>query len=220
MIGKTLGGYRIIEQVGMGGMATVFKAYDPSTDRHVAVKILPQQYSTNPSFRARFEREARAIARLEHLHILPVFGYGEEDGITYMVMRYMDTGTLTDLIHQGAMALDDAGRLIRQIASALNYAHSKGVIHRDIKPSNILIDDQGNAWLTDFGIAKIVESAVDLTGTGLIGTPAYMSPEQCRGEKDLSPASDQYSLGIMLFEMVTGRTPYQAETPWRSSRCN
>lgn len=213
MIGKTLGGYRILEQAGAGGMATVWKAYDPGTDRIIALKTLPHQYSSDPSFRARFEQEARAIARLEHLHILPVFAYGEEDGIAYMAMRYLDTGTLSRLIHSRVLPLEEVARLLHQIASALDYAHQHGILHRDVKPSNVLIDADGNAFLTDFGIAKIVEGGLGLTGSALIGTPQYMSPEQCLGQKDLTPAADQYSLGVMLYEMVTGHTPYQAETP-------
>ena len=219
MIGKTLGGYRIVEQIGMGGMATVYKAYDASTDRYVAIKTLPQQYSQDPMFRTRFEREAKAIARLEHIHILPIFAYGEEGGISYMAMRYLDAGTLTDRIKQGSMPFDEIGRLLKQMASALDYAHRHDVLHRDIKPSNVMLDSTGNCFLTDFGIAKMIESAsgpgamIDLTGTGIIGTPSYMSPEQCRGEKDLTPASDQYALGVVLYQMVTRRTPYQAETP-------
>lgn len=213
MIGRTLGTYRIVEQIGMGGMATVYKAYDPNTDRHVAIKTLPQQYSKDPTFRARFEIEAKAIAGLEHINILPVHAYGEEDGIAYMVMRYLDTGSLSDLIKRSPLPLAECSRIVGQVASALDYAYSKGVLHRDVKSSNILIDQQGNAFLTDFGIAKIIESTVDLTGSGLIGTPQYMSPEQIRGVKDLTSASDQYSLGVVLYEMVTGQTPYQAETP-------
>ncbi|RMG86521.1 MAG: serine/threonine protein kinase, partial [Chloroflexi bacterium] len=214
MIGRTLAGTNIIDQIGQGGMATVYKAYDPKTDRYVAIKILPEHFAKDETFLIRFENEARAIAKLEHIHILPIFSYGEEDGIMYMVMRYMDTGTLADLIKQGALSFKEASKLLKQIASALDYAHSHNIIHRDIKPSNVLIDNLGNAYLTDFGIAKIVEGQTQgLTGTGLIGTPQYMSPEQCRGEKELTPASDQYSLGIVLYEMVTGKTPYQADTP-------
>jgi serine/threonine-protein kinase len=214
MIGATLGSYRIIEQIGMGGMATVYKAYDPDTDRYVAVKVLPQHYSQDAKFVERFRREAKAIARLEHPYILPIFAYGEQEGTAYLVMRYMESGTLTDRLKQGQLPLDEASRLFEQIAGALDYAHQNGVIHRDIKPSNVLVDAQGNAFLTDLGIAKMVEEVSDLTGTGIaLGTPQYMSPEQCRGVKDLTAASDIYSLGIMLYQMLTGRVPFQAETP-------
>lgn len=214
MIGRTLGGYRIVEQIGMGGMATVYKAYDASTDRYVALKTLPEQYSKDPQFVERFRREAKAIAKLEHLHILPLFAYGEDDGVAYLAMRYLPAGTLSSHIKQkGQMPLADAARLLAQIASALDHAHANGVLHRDIKPSNVLIDKDANAYLTDFGIARMVEGTLDLTGDSILGTPQYMSPEQCQGRKDLTPASDQYSLGVMLYEMVTGRVPFQAETP-------
>lgn len=213
MIGQTLGNYRIIEQIGLGGMATVFKAYDPDTDRYVAIKVLPQHFSHDPTFKERFQREAKAIARLEHLHILPIYSYGEENGVAYMAMRYLHAGTLTDRIRQGPMPLPEVSRLLSQISSALDHAHSHGVLHRDIKPSNVLLDEAGNAYLTDFGIAKMVESTIDLTRGNILGTPAYMSPEQCQGVKELTPATDIYSLGIVVYEMVTGRTPFQAETP-------
>lgn len=212
MIGRTLGNYRIIEQIGLGGMATVFKGYDPDTDRYVAIKILPQHFSHDPQFRERFKREAKAIARLEHLHILPIFTYGEEDGIAYMAMRYLQGGTLTDRIGLGALPLAEASQILRQLANALDHAHSQNILHRDMKPSNVLLDEAGNAYLMDFGIAKIVEATIDLTGDRLLGTPAYMSPEQCKGEP-IGPASDIYSLGIILYEMVTGRRPFHAETP-------
>ncbi|MBN1992372.1 MAG: protein kinase [Anaerolineae bacterium] len=213
MIGRNLGNYRLIEQIGIGGMATVYKAYDPDTDRYVAVKILPEHFSQDPKFRQRFEREAKAIAKLEHIHILPLFTYGEDNGIAYMVMRYLEAGSLTDRMKKGALSLTEASRLLSQIAAALDYAHAHGVLHRDVKPSNVLLDSSGNAFLMDFGIAKMVASTLDLTGGGILGTPAYMSPEQCRGNTELTPASDQYSLGIILYEMVTGRPPFQAETP-------
>lgn len=214
MIGRTLSGYRIIEQIGMGGMATVYKAFDPGTDRYVAIKILPEHYSQDSTFIERFQREAKALARLEHIHILPIFGYGQEEGVTYLVMRYMQAGTLAGRIKErGPFALHEAGRLLSQVASALDYAHIHKVLHRDVKPSNVLLDSAENAYLTDFGIAKMVEATLDLTGTNILGTPAYMSPEQCLGGTTLTPASDQYSLGIVLYEMVAGRTPFQAETP-------
>lgn len=216
ILGRTLGGYKIVKPLGIGGMATVYKAFDPQTERHVAIKILPEYYAQYPEFRIRFEREAKSIAQLEHLHILPIFTYGEEDDITYIVMRYLDGGTLTKYIrkHDG-LPLTEAHRILAQIAKALDYAHDQGVLHRDVKPTNILFDNRNNAILTDFGVAKMLESDhPDLTATGgIVGTPKYMSPEQCQGRKDLTPASDQYSLGIVLYEMVTGNVPFKADTP-------
>jgi hypothetical protein len=214
MIGRTLGDYRIVEQIGMGGMATVYKAYDPTFDRFVAIKILPETSSKRPEFRERFKREAKAIARLEHPHVLPVFSYGEEDGITFLVMRYLPSGTLRDYLQENRPSLAQTSVILKQLADALDHAHGHGILHRDVKPSNVLLDDKGNAYLTDFGIAKMVEEVVELTrGDAILGTPAYMSPEQCESARDLTPASDQYSLGIVLYEMVTGRPPFEAETP-------
>jgi alpha-glucoside transport system substrate-binding protein len=214
MIGRTLGSYRIVERIGRGGMASVYKAYDPGTDRYVALKVLPEHMADDPQFLARFEREAKAIARLEHPRILPVHAFGEEEGTTYLVMRYLPTGTLAEYIHQRPLPLEEASRILTQIAEGLDYAHLRGVLHRDVKPSNVLLDENGNAYLTDFGIAKIVEANAQLTGTGtLLGTPAYMSPEQCMGSRDLTEATDIYSLGIVTYEMLVGHTPFEAETP-------
>lgn len=214
MIGETLGPYRIIEQIGAGGMATVFKAYEPGIDRYVALKLLPAQYYHDAQFRKRFEREARAVARLEHMNILPVYAYGEDRGHMYMAMRLMPWGTLSQRIRSvGALPFDEAARTLAQMASALDYAHSQGVLHRDVKPANILLDASGNAFLTDFGIARIVADSA-LTSSGVImGTPAYMAPEQCHAAADVMPAADQYALGIILYEMLTGRVPFRAETP-------
>lgn len=213
--GQMLGPYRIINQIGQGGMATVYKAYQPSMDRNVAIKVLPGQLASSPEFRQRFQQEARIIAKLEHPHILPVFDYGENDGVTYFVMRYLDAGTLSEKMVKGRpLPLGEIDHLFTQLAEALSYAHGFGIIHRDLKPSNALIDSHGNVFLTDFGIAKLLESASPrLTQTdAIMGTPAYISPEQARADK-VDQRSDIYSLGIILYEMVTGRVPFVAETP-------
>jgi ligand-binding sensor domain-containing protein/tRNA A-37 threonylcarbamoyl transferase component Bud32 len=213
-IGKRLGSYQILEQIGQGGMATIFKAYQPSMDRYVAVKILPSHFTQDKTFVARFTQEARTLARLEHPHILPVHNYGEQEGITYLVMRYIDAGTLKDLIdRQGTLELDVVVRIFGQIGRALGYAHSEGVIHRDIKPSNVLIDDRGDAFLTDFGIAKLVAGTSQFTASGaLVGTPSYMAPEQGMGQP-IDHRCDIYAMGVMLYEVVTGQVPFEAETP-------
>jgi serine/threonine protein kinase len=212
--GQTLGPYRIINQVGQGGMATVYKAYQPSMDRNVAIKVLPRQLAESKEFATRFQQEARIIARLEHPHILPVFDYGEHDGVTYFVMRYLEAGTLKTRMEAGPLTLNQIDRLFTQLAEALEYAHSHGIIHRDLKPANALVDEQGNLFLTDFGIAKLLESASPrLTQTdAIMGTPAYISPEQARAQT-VDQRSDIYSLGIILYEMVTGRVPFLADTP-------
>jgi serine/threonine protein kinase len=213
MIGKTLGGYRIVEQVGMGGMATVYKAYQSSMERYVALKILPSHYAADPKFVRRFIREARTIAKLEHRNILPVHDFGEEDGVTYLAMRYLDGGTLKDMLAQGRPTLIDIAELMSQICAALDYAHRQGVVHRDVKPANIMIDDEGSVFLTDFGIAKALEGTAELTEPGVgIGTPAYMAPEQSLGKK-VDGRTDIYALGVILYEMVVGRPPYGADTP-------
>ena len=213
--GQMLGNYRIINQIGQGGMATVYKAYQPSMDRHVAVKVLPSQLAESKEFVARFQQEARTIARLEHPHILPGFDYGESDGTAYFVMRYLEAGTLKDRMVAGRpLPLDEIDRIFTQLTDALSYAHSHGVIHRDLKPANALVDSNGNLFLTDFGIAKLLESASPrLTQTdAIMGTPAYISPEQAQAQT-VDQRSDIYSLGIILYEMVTGRVPFTADTP-------
>jgi serine/threonine protein kinase len=211
--GTTLGSYRIIEQIGLGGMATVYKAYQPSMERYVALKVLPQHYAHDPKFVQRFIREARIIAQLEHKNILPVYDFGEEAGITYLAMRYLEGGTLKDVLSAGSLSLRDAAEVLTQMCSALDYAHRKGVIHRDVKPANIIVDDEGSAYLTDFGIAKVLEETEGLTETGAaVGTPAYMSPEQVMGQT-LDGRTDIYSLGIVLYEIAVGRTPFQSDTP-------
>jgi len=213
LTGKTLGQYQITGALGEGGMAAVYKAYQPGMDRYVALKILPRHFASDPQFVKRFEQEAKIIAKLQHPHILPVHDYGEQDGYTYIVMPFVDSGTLADWLQGEPLPLRQIKSVMDQVGDALDYAHTQGVLHRDIKPSNVLLDERGNCLLTDFGIGKILTGTTQLTRTGdVVGTPAYMSPEQGLG-KGLDPRSDIYSLGVMLYEMITGRQPYKAETP-------
>jgi len=213
LTGKQLGPYQIVAPLGEGGMAAVYKAYQPAMDRYVALKVLPRHFASDPQFVTRFQQEARVVAQLQHPHILPVFDFGEADGYTYIVMPFVKSGTLTDLLKGPALSLQQVRTLVTQIGTALDYAHARGLIHRDVKPSNVLIDETGNCLLTDFGLAKIMEGSIHLTTSGAImGTPAYMSPEQGLGQK-IDRRSDIYSLGVILYEMAVGRTPYVAETP-------
>jgi formylglycine-generating enzyme required for sulfatase activity/predicted Ser/Thr protein kinase len=213
LTGKRLGQYKIVAPLGEGGMAAVYKAYQQSMDRYVALKILPQHFAADPEFVGRFEQEARVIAKLQHVHILPVHDYGTAEGYTYIVMPFVETGTLGEILHGEPLPMDRIRKIISQVSRALHHAHSQGMVHRDVKPTNILIDQDGNCLLTDFGITKVVEGTTQFTQTGaILGTPAYMSPEQIKGEV-LDGRSDIYSLGIILYEMATGRAPYRAETP-------
>jgi tetratricopeptide (TPR) repeat protein/predicted Ser/Thr protein kinase len=212
-IGKTLGPYRVVEQIGLGGMATVYKAYQPSMDRYVALKVLSTHLAQDATFGKRFQQEAKVIAKLEHLHILPVYDHGEEDGYLYLVMRFIEAGTLKDRLEKGPLSLDETCRIVNQVGSALEYAHQLGVVHRDIKPSNVLVTPQGDCYLTDFGIAKMVEGTLGLTGSGIVGTPHYMAPEQSQSLK-VDHRADVYAMGVVIYEMVTGRVPFDAETPF------
>jgi serine/threonine protein kinase/formylglycine-generating enzyme required for sulfatase activity len=212
LTGKQLNQYQIVAPLGEGGMAALYKAYQPVMDRYVALKVLPRQLARDSQFLGRFEQEAKVIASLQHPHILPVFDYGEVDDYTFIVMPFVETGTLSDILGQ-PLPLVRIQKIASQVGDALDYAHSRGIIHRDIKPSNILIDERGNCLLADFGIAKMVEGTTQFTQTGgIVGTPAYMSPEQGLGQKP-DGRSDIYSFGVILYEMATGRPPYQAETP-------
>ncbi len=210
LIGKVLGQYQIEQEVGRGGMATVYRARQQSMNRTVAVKVLPRNLLHDPTFYERFEREVDVIAHLEHPHILPIYDYGQAESVPYIVMRFLGGGSLEQQIRRGLPDLNDLQKPLRQIAQALDYAHQQGIIHRDLKPGNIMLDEAGNAYLSDFGIARVLGS--DLTGSMIIGTPAYMSPEQANGLA-IDARSDIYALGIVLFELITGKEPYQAETP-------
>jgi serine/threonine protein kinase len=212
LVGKTLGDYRLVEQIGAGGMGAVYKAYQPSMDRFVAVKVLPHHLSQSEPFRQRFRREARAIAKLEHPHILPAHDYGEQDGVFYIVMRYAESGTLKDRLAHSRLPPDEIVRVLRQAAGALDHAHRRGVIHRDIKPGNFLMDRQGDVYLGDFGLARLIETSGGVSTSGAAGTPAYMAPEQGQG-LPVDHRADLYALGVVVYEMLTGRVPYEADTP-------
>src|SRR5258708_9912854 len=177
MIGAKFGQYELIEELGRGGMATVYRAYQRNVDRFVAVKVIHMAIAADSTALERFTREARLIARLEHPHILPVYDYDGQHDPPYIVMRYLPSGTLKDILQREQLPYSEVIYLMGQVASALDYAHRQGVVHRDIKPSNIMVDADGNAFLTDFGIARMVEGTMDgLPGTGMaIGTPGYMS---------------------------------------------
>jgi len=213
MFPQKIGRYEIKSELGRGGMATVYRGYDPRFQREVAVKVLPREFLHDPSFRARFEREAQTIAALEHSAIVPVYDFGEEEGQPYLVMRLMTGGTLADRLEAGPLPLTEVARIFSRLAPALDRAHGKGIIHRDLKPGNVLFDDDDNPYISDFGIAKLTQASAAFTGSGIIGTPAYMSPEQARGEKDIDGRSDIYALGAILFQMLTGKFPYEADTP-------
>jgi serine/threonine-protein kinase len=212
MLPKKIGRYEIKTEMGRGGMATVYHAYDPSFDRDVAIKVLPREFLHDPQFHDRFQREIKTIALLEHPAIVPVYDVGEEDGMPFFVMRYMSGGSLSDWIERGRFSLEDTARIIERIAQALSYAHKKGVIHRDLKPDNILFDGNGDPFVSDFGVSKFSEAATNLTGSGIIGTPAYMSPEQAQGES-IDHRTDVYGLGVIIYQMLSGKQPYHADTP-------
>ncbi len=218
--GQTLGQYQIREELGAGGMGAVYRAYQPNLDREVALKVLASELAADSDYVQRFNREARMSAALEHAHIVPIYDFGTERGFSYVIMRLLSGGSLQDRLEQyrdsgqSLPSLPEISRLLNQLGGALDYAHSKGVIHRDIKPSNVMFDNQGSAFLVDFGIAKLVSSNSDLTHTGaMLGTPYFMAPEQWRGET-LTPAVDQYALAVVMYVLLTGIMPFQAETPY------
>lgn len=193
-------------------MAIVYKAYDPLFEREVALKALPAESLEDPQFRTRFIREAKTIASLEHPAVVPVYDFGEDGERLFLVMRLMLGGSLAQKLKQGILSAEGAYQIVQRIAPALDMAHEKGIIHRDLKPDNILFDQFGEAYLSDFGIARLAASQATLTGKFAIGTPGYMSPEQIQGQP-LDGRSDLYALGVILFEMLTGKRPFVADTP-------
>src|SRR5262245_23119608 len=208
--------YRIERLLGRGGMGAVYLAHELALDRDVAIKVLPPEQAGAPQLRDRFRREARTAARLNHPNIVPLHTFGEVNGLVYFVMGYIAGESLASrLSRTGPLTSEESRELLTELADALAYAHRNGVVHRDIKPDNILIDaETGSPRLTDFGIAKASFTDAHLTTTGqLIGTPAYMSPEQALGSADVDARSDIYSLGIVAYQMVSGRLPFEAGNP-------
>ncbi|MFQ3645440.1 MAG: protein kinase [Anaerolineae bacterium] len=213
-IGAVVNGYEVLSLIGVGGMARVYLARQQSMNRQVALKVLPMQFVSDDTYLQRFHREVKIVSQLEHAHIVPVYDYGEYQGQPYIVMRYMAGGSVDDMLEKGIIPLTRIETILAEIAPALDHAHAKGVLHRDLKPSNVLLDESGSAFLSDFGIARLNEGhGVTITTQGVVGTPSYMSPEQAQG-KDMDGRSDIYSLGVMLFELATGRRPFEADTPY------
>ncbi|HEX6547611.1 MAG TPA: protein kinase [Candidatus Dormibacteraeota bacterium] len=211
--GSNLGPYRIVEQVGRGGMATVYKAHHAALERFVAIKVLPEFLAEQEGFKERFQQEAVAVAHLRHPSILAVHDYGEEEGASYIVTEFVEGGTLaTKMGHRHTV--QETVDVLGPIASALDYAHARKILHRDLKPSNILLTGEGTPILGDFGLAKMMgpqEKGLTMSGA-IIGTPEYMAPEQCKGV-EIDAEADIYALGIVAYQMLTGQVPFTADTP-------
>ncbi|NJN18615.1 MAG: protein kinase [Oscillochloris sp.] len=216
LVGTSLGRFEILSELGRGGMAVVYRARQADLDREVALKVLPPALTHDASYVARFRQEARSVARLEHPHIVPIYEIGEANGLHYIAMKFIQGGTLKELLErEGPLTVARSAQILAQVGAALDYAHRQGVIHRDIKPSNMMITAEGWIYLTDFGLARgAAANTGGLTMAGTVmGTPEYMSPEQAQGLPNVGPATDIYALGVVLYEMLTGVFPFQADTP-------
>jgi len=213
--GENVGAYRIVEKLGQGGMATVFKAYHPALDRYVAIKVMHPAFKEDLNFLARFQREARIVARLDHPHIVPIYDFAEHNEHPYLVMRFIEGETLKARLQRGTVETQDILRIARAVGEALTYAHGQGVLHRDIKPSNVLLTPDGGVYLTDFGLARMAEAGEStLSRDMMVGTPQYISPEQAKGVRALDARTDVYSFGVVLYEMLVGQAPFTADTPF------
>jgi serine/threonine-protein kinase len=213
--GEMVGPYRIIEQLGRGGMATVFKAYHANLDRYVAIKVLHPAFLEEETFQARFEREAKVVARLEHPNIIPVYDFSEHNGNPYLVMKYVEGETLKARLKSAPLSPEEGVKVIQAVGDGLSYAHSQGILHRDVKPSNVMISEDGQIFLTDFGLARIASAGEStISNDMMIGTPQYISPEQAMGKRDLDAGTDIYSFGVLIYELVVGKVPFSADTPF------
>ena len=215
-----IGKYEIIEELGRGGFATVYRARDVELERVVALKVLHPHYAEDKQFVDRFRQEARAAARLRHPHIVTVYETGEADGQLYIAMEYLPGRTLQALLDaEGALFLERALPILEQVAEALDYAHAQGVVHRNVKPGNVMVEQAAEgvrATLTDFGLVKALAASTALTSRGtLLGSPEYMSPEQADPQRagEVGPAADRYALGVVAYQMLTGRVPFPGNTP-------
>src|SRR5664279_4891175 len=209
--------YDLDQEIGRGGMGIVFRAKDRRLKRIVAIKVLPPELAFRGEIRQRFLREAETAAQLSHPNIVPIYSVDEREGLVFFVMACIEGPTLARRLHdEGRIPVDDTRKILAEVGDALAYAHSRGVVHRDIKPDNILLDrDDGRAMVTDFGIARAIQEGADsrLTATGVaIGTPAYMSPEQAAGDREIDGRSDLYALGVVGYQMLAGRLPFQASS--------
>jgi serine/threonine protein kinase len=212
-VGENIGPYQLLEQVGEGGMGAVFKAYHPALDRYVALKMIQPAFREDQTFLARFQREARLVAKLEHPHIVPIYDYSEYEKLAYLVMKFIEGSTVKYRLAQGPLNFYEILQVVDSVGSALAYAHSQGVLHRDIKPSNVLLGANGMLYLADFGLARIAQAeASTLSSESNLGTPHYVSPEQAMGRHDLDKRTDIYSFGVMLYELVVGQAPFNAKT--------
>jgi serine/threonine protein kinase len=213
--GDRIGAYEIVGHLGQGGMATVYKAYHERLDRHVAIKLMHATFLQDEDFRARFQREARIVARLEHPAIVPIYDYNEHENTPYLVMKFIEGMTLKKRVIKTGLTLEQSRDFLMRVAEGLDYAHKRGILHRDMKPSNILLDQEDQAYIADFGLARIAEAGASTISTDMmLGTPYYISPEQAQGSKDLSSRTDLYSMGVILYELITGEVPFQADTPY------
>lgn len=213
--GEKIGTYEVVSALGRGGMATVYKAYHERLDRHVAIKLMHTTFLQDDDFHARFQREARIVAKLEHPNIVPIYDYDEYNNTPYLVMKYVDGMTLKRHYIKKGMTIEEIERYLTKVAEGLDYAHSMGILHRDMKPSNLLIDSNEQLYITDFGLARIADAGSStISHDMMLGTPYYISPEQAQGSKDLDNRTDVYSLGVILYELLTGQVPFQADTPY------